>query len=485
MSKIGVEASTTIRSGPINQGPVSGRFQIPAITSSGPVDRAVLIRSIAEYESMFGPRAAFSANGYDTARMFFEEGGSELIVSRVVGPAAVNDKLTLMDSSAAETLLVEARNPGGHTTPIKASVSTTGAQCTITISQGGETLAIFNGGSPADLVAAASKSPVVRISDLGSATAAPGNLPITAAATDLIGGTDDRASITVDHVIAALGRAGELGEGGAVAAPGYPASIIGTALIDYAKANARVALLAPAVTETADSVIAAAPDLIGGAGDHAGLFFPHLTIPDGSATRVISPEGYVAAMRTRAHQTAGYWRKPFGDIAQCRWVVGTVVPVNTELNNRLSDAQVNGIVTTGTKVRLYNWVSLSNNSEMRALSARDVLNNLSREVKNVLEPFVGETVDDNGHLTARIGAEVEGLLSPIADAGGFFGLSRDTGDGEQEEIDPGYQITVDSTNNPLSSLEQNVLNVTVLVRLSPTADLIRVEIIKVPLQSAF
>ena len=480
MSKIGVEVSTTIRSGPTNDGPVSARFQIGGVTTTGPVGKSTLVRSIADFTALYGGREAFSANTYDTARMFFEEGGSELIVSRVVGPASAKDALVLMDGEGADTLRVEAVAPGAFLTPLKAQVSTELGQTVITISQGGTPLAKLSGSTVAELVASSAKSQLVNLVDLGAVTVAPANLPVTIAATGLTGGTDDRASITVAHVIAALNTAGELGEGGAVAAPGYPASVIGTELVAYAKSSSRVALLGPALDSTADEVITEAESYVTGAGDYAGFFYPHVVIPDGSGTRTISPEGYVAAVRARAHYQVGYWRKPFGDIAQAQWIVGTVVPVNTALNNRLNDAQVNGIVTTGTKVRLYGWASLSTNPELSAVSDRDVLNNLGRELKVLLEPFVGETIDGRGHLQSQVGSEVTGLLSGIADAGGFYALTN--GD---EEVDPGYRVIVDTANNPLSSLAQNILNVTVLVRLSPTADWIRVEIIKVPLQGTF
>lgn len=480
MSKIGVEISTTIRSGPINEGPVSGRFQMAAITTTGPVDRALIVRSIADYEALYGPRTSYSATGYDTARLFFEEGGSELIVSRVVGPAATADTLTLVDGSAAETLQITALSPGSYNGALTVSVNQVDDTVSVTVRLDGTVMEILTGATPAELVTASSKSPLVDITDLGSPTAAPGNLPATIAATSLTGGSDDRASVTAEHVISALELAGELGEGGSVAAPGYPASVIGLQLIAYASANKRAAILAPEVTATAETVLVEAADYISGAGDSAGLFFPHVVIPDGSGTRTISPEGYIAAMRARAHDQVGYWRKPFGDIAQMQWAIGTNVPVNTALNNRLNDAKVNGIVTTGTKTRLYGWASLSANPDMAAISDRDVLNNLGRELKNLLEPYVGEPIDGLGHLMGRVEGEVEGHVATIADAGGLFALVRDG-----DEIDPGYQVSVNQSNNPLSSLAANILNVTVMIRLSPTADWIRVEIIKVPLQGAF
>lgn len=478
MSNIGVEVSTTIRSGPTQTGPVSGRFHIPAVTETGPVDKPVLVRSIAEFQTTFGARTPYASHGFDTARLFFEEGGAELIVSRVVGPAATPDFVVLQDGSAADTLRVEALYPGTLSSPLSVAVTTVGG-ATITLSQGGKVVGTFTGATPAEIVASAARSRLVKILDLGSVTEAPGNLPTAIASAILTGGTDDREAVAAEHVIAALDLAGEMGEGGAVAAPGYPATIIGAQLIEHAARLNKVALLAEDAGTTEEEVLAAAEALVRPAGASAGVFWPHLVIPDGSGTRVISPEGYVAAVRARAHAEVGYWRKPFGDVAITRWALGTNVAVSKETNNRLSAGQVNGIITSNNKVRLYNWVSLATDqANLGSIRDRDVLNNLTREIKLTLEPFVGQDIDGRGHMTGQVESEVIGIVAPVADAGGLFALT----DSDGEEIDPGFKVIVDQSINSLSSMATNTLNVQVLVRLSPTADLILVEIIKVPLE---
>ena len=53
-----------------------------------------------------------------------------------------------------------------------------------------------------------------------------------------------------------------------------------------------------------------------------------------------------------------------------------------------------------------------------------------------------------------------------------------------EEVDPGYKIVVDSTNNTLETGANNTVIVDMAVRLSPTAALIKVEIVKVALNGA-
>lgn len=479
MSRIGVEVTTTIRTGPTQTGPVSGRFHIPAITETGPVDKPVLVRSMAEFQEVFGTRTPYASNAYDTARLFFEEGGAELIVSRVVGPAAVSDTLALKDGEGVDTLRVQALHPGTNIDPHTVAVTATAGGATVTVTRAGKTLGRYVGATPAEIATAASRSRYVSVRDLGSETAAPGNLPVVVASTPLVGGSDDRASITASLLVAALDAAGEFGEGCMVAAPGYPSSAVGSLLIAHALRFKKVVIIAEDEDASDQEALEAAEALISASGAYGGLAWPWIIIPDGSGTRVISPEGYAAAKRNKAHEQVGAWRKPFGDIAIMQWALGTNKPVSKELNDKLSEGQVNGIITANGKTRLYNWVSLATDREnLGSIRDRDFLNNLGRELKIAYEPFVSADNDSKGHLSSQLESIATGICADIADRGGLYARFDDDG----EEIDPGYKVVVDSSNNSLSSMAQNSINVQVFVRLSPSADLILVEIIKVPLE---
>lgn len=479
---VGVEVTTGLRTGPTNPGPPSGIFQIAGVTERGPVDAPALVKSIGAYTALFGDRTPYSSNMLDTARMFFEEGGSELLVSRAVGPAAAAGFLVLQDGSDVDTLRVEARHPGAYSADLTVAVTSQGDTVTVTVSEDGELVASFrNLSTVGDIVAAAASNRHVRILDLGSETAAPGNLPVALTGTALSAGLDDRGNVDNAQIVAALAAAGDKVAGGAVAAPGYPADTIGQALVDYATSVGAIALLAPHEGASKAEAIQTADGLANsGSGAYAGLFWPHLTIPDGTGTRVISPEGYIAAVRTRAFNETGFWATPAGERATTQWVNGTVTEVSPALNNELSAGLVNGIVTVNGRTRLYNWRSLSTDYlNFGLLSARDTLNNLVQQIKIVLEPYVFQTVDGRGHLFSQIEGAAVGVLAPIATAGGFYARL----DGE-DEIDPGYQVVVDSTNNELSSLEENTVLVDIAVRLSPVAALIKAEIVKVPLAAA-
>ena len=478
MSPIGVQVTTKLSSGPSNTGTQSGRLHVAGLTERGPVGKAVVVDSIAKFIAIFGDRTAFSSNLFDTARLYFEEGGNELVVSRVVGAAATKGALTLKDSADVDTVKIEASDPGAHSTEITAQVTTSGSTFDIVLRRDGQTFAAYLAlTSPADFVQKAATNPFVTVTSLGSATAAPGDNPKTLAATALSAGTDDRAAATAATVIEAL-DAGTGAEGGAVAAPGYSVSQIGAQLLDHAARTGKVALLALPATATPDEAVVAAASLAADPnGAYGGIFYPHLIIPDGGATRTISPEGYIGAVRARAHRDTGFWQVPAGDRARTRWALGTNVTVDTDLNNTLAESLVNGIATTGAKVRLYGWQSLSADREgLGMLTARDALNNLTLSVKTILEPFVFDTNDSKGHLRSYVESAVVGVLDPIAKRNGFYALTLDG-----QEIDPGYRVSVDTSLNPLTAAAENKVVVAVSIRLSPTAQLIQVEIIKVPL----
>ncbi|UKH48301.1 tail sheath protein [Arthrobacter phage Lilmac1015] len=480
---IGVEITTSLRSGPSNPGRGSGRFHIPAVTEKGPTATTPVVRSLAQYESIFGGRTAYSSTAYDSVRLFFEEGGSEVAVTRVVGPNAAVGSLTLNDRAGAPlpTLRIDAVDPGAHSATTSVEVANNGSNFDIIVRNGTDIVQRFtNLTSPADAVDAAYRSPFVRIVNLGSATAAPQNNPAVIAATPLIAGSDDRAAITAETVIAALDAAGDVAPGGIVAAPGYTADVIGEDLLAHARRTNKVAALSMDADATVAEVKAAAAVLSTGPdAAYGGLFYPHLVVPDGSRSRTVSPEGYVAAVRARAHLAVGFWQVPAGERALTRWATDTTSPFDEIVNNDLALGLVNGIAVTSGRIRLYGWSSLSSDrDDLGLLSARDVLNNLAVGIKARLAPHVFSTIDGRGHMLAFVRSDVVGYLDPIASAGGFYARIVD-----DVPIDPGYSVTVDESINTVESLARNEVNVSVAVRLSPTAQLIKAEIIKVALEA--
>lgn len=482
MAPVGVEITTSVRPGTSNTGVTSGRFHIAGLTEKGPSDGARVVRSRAQFESIYGTRTPYSSAMYDTARTFWEEGGDELIVSRAVGAGATKGSLSLLDTGGVATLKVSALDPGGHSTATTVEVvAGTAGTFTIKIRSNGVLVGNYlNLASPAAAVEAAGSSEYVEISDLGSVTAAPGNNPVVNADTALSAGTDDRGTVTAATMIAALESAGRELDGSAVAIPGYSVDVIGEDLLAHAADYRKVALMSFDAATTLEEAIATNPVTDASKGDHGAVIFPHVVVPDGNGTRVVPPEGYAAAARARAHASTGFWQAPPGDRSLARWVVGTTVPLDIVDIEALDENNINGIVTMANRPRLYGWSSLSEDRESFALlSTRDTLNNVGALLRRELEEFVFSTIDGKGHLLSKVESAATGVLANIAAAGGFYPLFVN-----DERVDPGYSVTVDETINTASSLANNEVRVGIGVRLSPMAKLIRVEIIKVPLNAS-
>lgn len=483
MAQVGVQITTSVLTGSSTSGVATGRFHVAGFTERGPVGSARIVRSRAQFEAVYGGRTPYNSALYDTARLYWEEGGDELAVSRTVGAGATTGTLILKDTADVDTLTITAVDPGAASTRITIEVLT-GANSTYTliVRVDGKIVSRAVGlATPGDAVNAFTGHSHVRVTNIGSVTVAPGNNPKSVAATAMSAGTDDRASVTAASFIAALVAAGpELG-GSAVAVPGQPSDTVGPLLLEHAKAFEKVALLSLTQGTEVEEALSYSLDTLRPNGDFGALVFPHMVIPDGSANRVVSPEGYAAAVRNRAHATTGFWQAPPGTRSLTRWALGTEFPVNVAENDLLNEYGINGIVTIAGKPRLYGWASLSADREnLGLLSNRDTLNTLSNQIRAGLEPFVFETIDAKGILLGRIESAVVGVLAPVAAANGFFALVDEEGD----ELDPGYSVSVDSVINTETSLASNEVNVRVAVRLAPMASLINVEIIKVPLSAA-
>ncbi|WP_053207948.1 hypothetical protein [Jiangella muralis] len=483
----GVTITTATRQGPV--APASdqaARYFVLGLTERGDATVPVRVRSLGEYEALLGQRVAYGAL-HDDLRVFFEEGGAEAFVARVVGPAASAGTLQLMDRAtpAVATLSVTAASPGAWSTGMTVAVEAGTAAGTfrLVISYGGRVVERYdNIATPAAAVTRTAASTWITVADLGSVTAAPDNLPAVLAATALSAGTDDRANVDAPEVVAAAARfAPELGAG-IVAAPGYTADLVGPGLIEHARTHNRLVALAMDVDAVESEATAAAATLGALPGsEHAGLFYPWVLMPDGAGARPIPPEGYVAACRARAHRDVGPWRAPAGQIAQSRYILGPSVELNRAAGDALDEGRVSAIRRIVNTTRLYGWRSLSPDADNYALLVgRDMLNYLAVQAEALLEPFVFETIDGGGRLLSRVESTLVGLVDPIRADGGLF--ERLTEDGEQ--IDPGYSVDVGETVNTDAVLASNTINAVLAVRVSPVGTLIRLTIVKAALTAS-
>lgn len=463
----------------------SGTYFVAGQAERGPVTAAQLITNLAEFVTFFGALVTYGAL-YDDVAMFFEEGGSRAYVTRVVGPAATTGALaaSLEDRAVTPvaTLSVAASSPGAWSSSVSVSVLDGAGADTfrIKVFRGGVLVEDFvNLHSPAEAVSKINaRSTYIRLTNLASATVAPDNNPAVIGPLSLAAGTDDRAAITATHYVNALARfTVDLGDG-AVAVPAI-GSTVHAGLIAHANAFNRIALLSAA--QAADKAT-----LIGHAeaadAKRAGLFTPWVRVPDGfGGTKPLSPEGFVAAARAKAHQLSGPWRAAAGEVSKSVYVVAPDVVLSEADRTELDDSGVNVIRTIASTVRLYGWKSTSSDVENWGyLIGADTVNRVVVEATKRLEQYVFGVIDSSGHLLTAVHGTLVGIVLPMASAGGLFASF----DADGNQVDPGYAVRTDSSINTVENLALNEVLAEVTIRVVPTAALVLLTVTKAAVTAA-
>lgn len=452
------------------------------LTERGATDAPIRVRSMADVELLTGNRVSYGVI-YDQLACFFNEGGLQAYINRVVGPAATKGTITLQDRATvpANTLKVDASSAGSWSSDLKVEIRDGSRVNTfrMIVTLGTDIVHDYNNlSSPAEAVAKFANSAYVVVTNSGSLAATPLNRPKVQAPTALSAGTDDRAAVTDTHYITAMNLAGiDLGDG-AVAIPGRNSPAIFEAINDHCEENRRIGILAGDVDDDIQSLISLAASVDS---DAMGLFAPWLNVSDNfGGVRAISPEGYVMAVRARAHVQDGPWRAPAGAIAKSDFVQGAVTKYTTGDIESMEMGKVNAIRVVGPSVRLYGWKSLTTDTEnWEYLKDRDLVNYLVVKAEATLEEYVFAPIDGKGHTLSNIRQALIGLLEPIRLEGGLFENINEVG----QQVDPGYSVRCDNSNNTRLSLSQNKIQADVKVRVSPVGGLINLTITKVGILS--
>lgn len=455
---VGVRTSTSVKSAPtvVPAGP-SARFFTAGVTERGPVGSAVRVRSLTEFEAVFGGAVSFS-NLHEHMRVFYGEGGYEAHVTRLVGPAAAKASASLDTGK----IVVTAKDEGGYANGWTAAYTSATKTLTVVTDRGTET---YTGADLAGLLAAAAASTTVTVTSSGTLPAS------NVAAVSLAGGADDRANITASGAMDAVNAAftSDLGAG-AIAIPGYTAAQVGADLLVHARANKRVALLATARTDSLSAAqSAAAAARTGDSEGNGGVFWPWLLTPSGAT---ISPESAVAGRRASVIRAAGPWVAPAGGNGVLTYVAGLdQKATRAQVDVAHDDYALNVITTISGGPRVYGWRALSlDAANFRYLSYRDTLNMIRVNVETVLEPYVYAPMSQA--LAQNAVGSIIGVLTPLIRDGGLYPLLDDDGN----VVDEGYQVGVDMSVGPNG---EGILTPSVSVRIVPAAELINVPITKV------
>ena len=395
----------------------------------GPVDAPVLIRSLAEYVDIFGPRVSYGWL-YDVLDVAFNEGLDHAYVVRTVGPSAVTSSKNLVNASSENTLEVKAASPGawGNKIEVAPVAGVTEGTFHIHISYGGSLLA--DGVSPeladnAAAVAWAANTSYIRLKDLGKGD--PKVQSVT-----LASGADDREHITTAVIEEALARfTPDLGPG-QVAVPGNFAEGVQLAIGAHCGATMRVPVPDFEDTGNAETLIANCGALRGSSGVKQGGTFGPWDIAPGIAlgtTRIVPPcARQLGAMARVDAATGSPDNAAAGDLGKARYVIGLTQTFSDAEREKLTDAGYNVSIIDEGVPTTYSWRTLADPVNERGwlpLTTARLMVGLGAGAKKVLKRYMFKKLDETGHTVSNAQGDIENeVVKPAYEAEALYGATE-------------------------------------------------------------
>ncbi len=486
----GVVISTAVRTGPSSTTVrESSQLFVVGLAERGPSDEAVLIQSLADFELNFGE---FISSSYlhPTVETFFEEGGTQCYVARVVGDSATTGTKVLLGTggeASSSVMGLTANGAGSWSADLDVAVETVTASVSFRVKLYYKDALVYNTGtvtSPSQAVGRINTSPIA--SKYVTATAASGTVtnPATLAASAFSSGNSDHAAVVTADYTAALELFNDALGTGSVCIPDVENTTGNTdytaseALVAHANSYNRIAILHSGVADTTAQAISKASSIQAEAGsEHAAIYYPWIDVPTSvnGVTRRIPPDGYVAAKRALAHNQTGPHIAPAGLISSGLFVTGVASDLNKTSGDALDEAGVNAIRIIQNSVRIYGARSLSSDDDnFRYITTQDIVNTVVVDSQRTLEDLVFSPIDGRETIYSLIASRLTSVLVPLRNAGALFPSYDSNG----RLIDPGFTVRCDAALNPISQLAGGTVKAKVGIRASSVGDKIEVEIVK-------
>lgn len=298
----------------------------------------------------------------------------------------------------------------------------------------------------------------------------------------LVATSDDHASaVDADWAKALAYFTSDLGPG-QVAMPGRTTSQSYQDLLTHAKTLNRVALLDGADTPTVATLTAATGALKSLATARYGAFLaPWCIVPTGTpgVSKTIPPSGIVAGLIARSDASGNDPNvAAAGDngISQFATDVSQVPFTDTD-RDTLNQASVNLIRNMRSTVKLYGYRSLADptvDTTWEQFTASRLYMALANTLGAVAETFEFDQIDGRGQKIAEFSGALTGALLPFWRDGALYGDS------------PSHAFAVDvgpSVNTP-TTIAAGELHAAVRVRMSPFAEIVVIQVAKVPITQA-
>lgn len=478
----GVVISTALRTGPsvplVNA--ASQAFFV-GLAERGPSGESVLCTTFEEFRNVFGEYASYSLL-YPTVEMFFEEGGTQCHISRVVGSSATTGTLSIDDAEGDPSVVLAANGPGDWSSTISAQVVAGTVANTIAIKIFVNDVQVATTGNCTSAAQAIGKlnlhaeASKYIIASAGTSTLIPATMN---AAANLSEGDDDRAAVVDATYVAGLNVFNDALGTGAVSCPESYGSTVYAALLTHANEHSRVAILHGASNATISGIKTFAQTVIANEDnlEHGALYFPWVYAPTQVAgvNRLLPPDGYVAAKRSKIVNSTGAHVPNAGVNAEANFVNGVVTDIDRANGDSLDEQSVNAIRVISNTVRIYGARSLSQDTtNFRYVTSQDVINGIVTDAYRALEPLVFSPIDGRGAVFAGIEARLISVLEGYRIGGALF----EAFDANGQRIDYGYTVKCDATLNPTSQLADGKIRAKIGVRVSSIGDRIDVEIVK-------
>lgn len=451
----------------------TGVFFACGTSDSGPT-YPVLIQSIADFVAVYGARQSYSLL-YDAMDSYFREGGRLAYISRVVGPSPVVATRNLLDAGSGISLVVSAIGPGSYGNSLKVGVvsGVAGGTFQIQVSDASNNVLEQSGDLPdqASAVAWGLNSLYVRI-----ALGATALIPAVAALAALASGTDDRSNITDTQWASALALfSPDLGPG-QVAYPGRTTDTAHTQLLAHATGNNRIALLDMPDTATVATLTTAAINARTN-GRWGGSFAPWYVVPGVTpyTTRTVPPSAIIAGIIARNDVTLNANVAAAGlkngqsayaqSLSQAAWsdanrqtLNGQGVNVAVVKNGAIVNYGFRSLTNPTTDPA---WVDLGNSRLTMAIAAQG---------QDILDNHVFDDIDGQGHLFGLVTGELMAMLNAFYKDGALFG----------ETSGDAFVVVCDSSNNTPTTIANRELHATVAYRASQFAEMVELDLVKVP-----
>lgn len=479
----GITVTTAVRTGPSSETVrESSQAFFVGLAEKGTAAQAVLVQNLSEFEEKFGGYQTY-AYLHPTVQAFFEEGGTQCYIARVVGPSATTGTRTLATSAPANAITLTANGAGAWSANLTTTVvAGTGAASTkrniqfryndeLVYSTGLKSTNTELVNAINSSLVAANYATAVKVSDTIIAVSAA-----TAFSTGSDNRTDDSVDVTYQAFIDALEKFSESLGPGAVSCP--ETRWINLDILTHANTYSRIAILHSAEDDTVEEIKTAAGDLTGEDGaEHAAMYYPWVYAPTdvNGVNRLIPPDGFVAGARAKAHNTVGPHQPGAGLLSSANFVNGVATDIGGTVGNDLDDNNVNAIRIIANSVRVYGARSLSTDTEnFRYLSVQDTVNTVVHLAGRAMEDLLFSPIDSRNALFVNIHSRLTSICSILANEGSLYVGTNANG----TVTDPGYSVKCDNSNNSAAQIAEGKITAQIGLRVSPIGDKINVTIIK-------